>query len=93
MIRHLDQLLRDLFVTSMVELGDESQVGFRPPDDDWISSDFPGAVARSRRMLSRTHRLRENRVVRSERGPARVNGGAVSEPCPSPDCHSLITGV
>jgi hypothetical protein len=94
-IRHLDQLLRDLFVTSMVELGDESQVGFRPPDDDWIayvnSLTVAGAPANALNVY--LIELRENRVLRSNEVLRVVNGGAVSE-TQAPmrlDCHYLIT--
>jgi hypothetical protein len=46
-IRHLDQLLRDLLVSSIDEIADETQVSFRPPDDDWIAQVATLTVDRS----------------------------------------------
>ena len=95
MIRHLDELLRDLFVTSMPELGDESQIGFRPPDDDWIayvnSLTVAGAPASALNVY--LIELRENRKLRSNELLRAVNGGVVSErQAPMRlDCHYLIT--
>jgi hypothetical protein len=94
-IQHVDQLLRDLFVTSMTDLSDESQVGFRPPDDDWIayvnSLTVAGAPASALNVY--LIELRENRVLRSNELLRTVNGGVVSE-TQAPmrlDCHYLIT--
>lgn len=36
MIDHLDNLLRHLFISRIDEITDEAQVGFQPPDADWI---------------------------------------------------------
>ena len=95
MIRFLDQLLRDLFVGSIAELADESQVGFRPPDDDWIAYvntltvDGAPANALSVYLIE----LRENRVLRSNELVRAVSGGMVGE-TRAPmrlDCHYLVT--
>lgn len=95
MIHHLDQLIRDLFVTSMVELDDESQVGFRPPDDDWIAyvNSLTVAGAPVNALNVYLIELRENRKLRSNEVMRVVNGGVVSE-TQAPmrlDCHYLIT--
>lgn len=95
MIRHLDQLLRDLFVMNVAEIADEAQIGFRPPDDDWIayvnSLTVDGAPASALNVY--LIELRENRALRSNERMRSVSAGVVGE-TEAPmrlDCHYLVT--
>ena len=95
MIRYLDLLLRDLLVGSIAELVDESQVGFRPPDDDWIAHVASLTVDGSPVNALNVYliELRENRKLRSNEVVRSVDGGLVSETLAPMrlDCHYLIT--
>lgn len=95
MIRSLDQLLRDLFVGSIAGLVDESQIGFRPPDDDWIAYvntlTVDGAPANALNVY--LIELRENRALRSNEMIRAARGGFIGE-TRAPmrlDCHYLVT--
>lgn len=95
MIRHLDQLLRDLLLGSVAGITDETQVGFRPPDDDWmgyvatLTVDGSPANALNVYLIE----LRENRALRSNALVRSVGDGLARETL-APlrlDCHYLIT--
>lgn len=91
MIRDLDNLLRQLFVDEVPEILNDSQVSFRPPDDDWRSE-----VLNLQQLALNVYLvdLRENRLLRSN---AQVRAGVVDGQVTythSPvrvDCHYLIT--
>ena len=95
MIRYLDLLLRDLLVGSIAELVDETQVSFRPPDDDWIaqvaSLTVDGLPVNALNVY--LIELRENRKLRSNEVIRSVDGGLVSETLAPMrlDCHYLVT--
>ena len=95
MIRYLDLLLRDLLVGSIAELVDESQVSFRPPDDDWIAQVASLTVDGSPVNALNVYliELRENRKLRSNEVVRSVDGGLVSETLAPMrlDCHYLVT--
>jgi hypothetical protein len=94
-IRHLDQLLRDLLLGSIAEITDETQVGFRPPDDDWIGYVATLTVDGSPVNALNVYliELRENRKLRSNEVVRSVADGVVSETLAPMrlDCHYLIT--
>ncbi len=91
MIPHLNNLLRDLFLTEQVpDLTDEGQIRFQPPDEDWR-----GNVGRLQSIALNIYLvdLRENRKLRSNERKRSIDNGIVSEE-PAPmriDCHYLIT--
>ncbi len=102
MINHLDNLLRDLFMTQILNddttpgplLPSDEHFGFRPPDDDWRTqvndlSELGSQLALNIYLFD----LRENRTLRSnERVRTTENGVVIEEPGPARiDCHYLIT--
>lgn len=95
MIRHLDQMLRDLLTRGVPDVVDELQVGFSPPDDDWrayvdaLTVDGHPANALNVYLLE----LRENRSLRSNEVFRTSSEGWVTETrAPARlDCHYLIT--
>lgn len=94
MLTPLDNLLRALLTRDVAALrpllADTQQVGFQPPDDEWV-----GVVKKMQRNALNVYLvdLRENRKLRSnERAPGIENGRAVDIPAPARmDCHYLIT--
>ena len=89
MIDLLDEMLRELLVNE-IPLS-ESQVGFRPPDDDWRNY-----VVNLQQMALNLYLVdvRENRKLRSNASvPAgTVDGNITFMPTPTRvDCHYLVT--
>ena len=95
MIEFLDQMLRQLFVNSVDEIVDPSQVGFDPPDDKWrnyvsgLNVNGTPVDALNVYLVD----LRENRTLRSNERVRDLRDGTFSE-APRPrrmDCHYLIS--
>jgi hypothetical protein len=91
MIDNLDDMLRYLFVSTVPGISSDTQVGFRPPDDDWRTE-----VLNLQQMALNVYLvdLRENRKLRSNARQleAVVDGDVVYRPAPARvDCHYLIT--
>ncbi|ABA58341.1 hypothetical protein Noc_1875 [Nitrosococcus oceani ATCC 19707] len=95
MITHLDNLLRHLFIATIDEITDETQVRFQPPDEDWrayvsnLIVDGQPANALNVYMID----MRENRKLRSNERTRDIQNGTVIE-IPAPfrlDCHYVIT--
>jgi len=89
MIDLLDEMLRELLVNE-IPLS-ESQVGFRPPDDDWRNF-----VVNLQQMALNLYLVdvRENRKLRSNASlpSGTVNGNMTFIPAPARvDCHYLVT--
>ena len=90
MIDHLDNLLRDLFMSQIGGLPDEAQVRFQPPDEAWRNhvTNLEGNA-----LNVYLADLRENRKLRSNERVREMTNGMVNE-APAPrrmDCHYLIT--
>src|SRR5262249_18485391 len=95
MIDHVDNVLRQVFLSRIDEITDESQVRFQPPDDNWRTfvanlnvGGEPG-IALNVNLAD----LGENRVLRSnERTREFQNGMVIASPMPRRvDCHYLIS--
>jgi len=91
MIHHLDNLLRDILIDQIPSLTSETQVQFRPPDEDWRNE-----VTNLNTMAVNIYLadIRENRKLRSnERIKVGVeNGQVIHQPAPARvDCHYLIS--
>lgn len=96
MIDHLDNLLRELFVSEIDEIRDGAmQVRFQPPDEDWKT--FVGSLSVAgtpdNALNIYLFDIRENRKLRSnERVQHFENGFAQVTHAPRRvDCHYLIT--
>lgn len=95
MIGYLDELLRDLFVGAIDEIGDEMQVRFAPPDDEWIT--YVNGLTSNGQPVNALNvyliEVRENRKLRSNQVARAVGDGFVSESFAPMrlDCHYLIT--
>lgn len=90
MIAHLDNLLRHLFVTRVAALTTANQVGFQPPNADWITFvKGLGEIALNVYLVGFT----ENLELRSNERIREIQNGVVQE-TRAPrrlDCHYLIT--
>jgi len=95
MIDHLDNLLRQVFLSRIAEMEDESQVRFQPPDDTWRTyvSNLTVGGQPANALNVYLADLRENRTLRSnERVRTYDNGLVTEEPAPRRmDCHYLIS--
>jgi hypothetical protein len=95
MINALDKMLGELFVTSIDEITDSSQVGFEPPDDKWrgyVSGLTVGGKAVNALNVYLAD-LKENRMLRSNQRIREFRNGMFTE-SPQPrrvDCHYLIS--
>ncbi|MBE2223019.1 MAG: DUF4255 domain-containing protein [Anaerolineae bacterium] len=95
MIHFLDTLLRDLLLSQVTQLSDESQIRFQPPDDDWrtyVSTLTVGGLPANALNIY-LFDLRENRRLRSNARTRSVDNGTVSEQtAPNRiDCHFVIS--
>jgi hypothetical protein len=95
MIDALDNMLEQLFLTTIDEITDPSQVGFEPPDDKWrsyVSGLGTGGKAVNALNVYLTD-LRENRILRSNERIRDFQNGFYNEtPVPRRvDCHYLIS--
>jgi hypothetical protein len=95
MIDALDNMLEQLFLTTIDEITDPSQVGFEPPDDKWrgyVSGLGTGGKAVNALNVYLAD-VRENRILRSnERVRDFQNGLFTDTPAPRRvDCHYLIS--
>jgi Pvc16 N-terminal domain len=94
-IDHVDNLLRHLCITQVSGITDESQVRFRPPDQEWRQFVANMTVNGQPAMALNVYlvELRENKNLRSnERVRMVENGFAHDIPAPRRmDCHYLIT--
>jgi len=90
MIDHLDNLLRQLFVSEIDEITTGNQVGFQPPDHVWRTV----VVGLNKNALNvYLVDVRENRKLRSNERVRTYDQGLVNE-TQAPrriDCHYLIT--
>jgi hypothetical protein len=90
MIDYLDDMLRQLFLTTVTDITDPSQVSFEPPNDT-----FQGQVQTSGKLTLNVYLadLRENRIYRTnERTRSLVNGIYNDAQAPRRvDCHYLIS--
>ncbi len=95
MLNVVDILLRDLFLGTIAQLTDESQVGFDPPDDTWRSTVATLSVGGNPANALNVYLVDvvENRKLRSnERVRTFSEGVAFDEPAPArADCHYLIS--
>jgi hypothetical protein len=95
MIDSLSKAIRELFVTSIDEITDPSQVGFEPPDDKWRGYVSGLTVAGKTVNALNVYLvdLKENRMLRSnERIRDFQNGMFTESPAPRRvDCHYLIS--
>ena len=95
MIRHLDELLRHLFVVAIDQIGDEMQVRFQPPNDDWLG--YVNGLTSNGQPVNALNvyliEVRENRELRSNEVSRSVAAGLVTESFAPMrlDCHYLIT--
>lgn len=95
MIDHLDNLLRQLFISQIDEINGEAQVRFQPPDENWrtyvsnLTVDGQPVNALNVYLVD----LRENRKLHSnERERSFNNNIVIEEPAPRRvDCHYLIS--
>jgi hypothetical protein len=90
MIDHLDNLLRQLFISEIPVITSAGQVRFQPPDDSWRT--YVSGLNKVALNLY-AFDVRENRSLRSNERVRTVNDGLVNE-TPAPrriDCHYLIT--
>jgi len=95
MIDALDNMLEQLFITTIDEITDPSQVGFEPPDDKWRS--YVSGLATGGKAVNALNvylaDLKENRILRSNERVRDFQNGIYSE-TPAPrrvDCHYLIS--
>lgn len=90
MIDYLDDMLRQLFLTTVSSITDPSQVSFEPPNDD-----FRSQVQTSGKLTLNVYLadLRENRMYRTnERMTTLQNGIFIDGQSPRRvDCHYLIS--
>ena len=90
MIDYLDDMLRQLFMSTISDITAASQVSFEPPDDDFRSQvKTNGKLALNVYLTD----LRENRVLRSNERVRIFQNGIISE-IQAPrrmDCHYLIS--
>jgi hypothetical protein len=98
MLRDVDDALRELFRANMTALGAggaggvlDTQIGFGPPDADWVSD--VGALAPRRALNVFLADLRENRALRSNERRSIVDSGtAYTQPYPMRvDCHYIVS--
>lgn len=95
MIGYLDALIRDLLVGGIDEIGDEMQVRFPPPDDEWIT--YVNGLTSNGQPVNALNvyliDVRENRKLRSNQVTRAVGDGFVAESFAPMrlDCHYLIT--
>jgi hypothetical protein len=95
MIDVFDNLLRQLFLSRIDEIKDESQVRFQPPDDDWRTYvknlNVGGKHVNSLNVYLAD--IRENRVLRSDERVRSIQNFTVTD-TPRPrriDLHYLIS--
>jgi hypothetical protein len=90
MIDALDNMLQQLFITSIDDITDPSQVGFEPPDDKWRN--YVTGLKNNALNVYLVD-LKENRMLRSnERVRDFQNGMFTETPAPRRvDCHYLIS--
>jgi Pvc16 N-terminal domain/Carboxypeptidase regulatory-like domain len=95
MLRDVDEALRGLFRAGMTTLGagtpagvTDGQVGFGPPDTDWIS-DVSG-LSPNRAINVYLADLRENRALRSNERLSTEDGNVRPAPVRL-DCHYLVS--
>ena len=97
MLKHLDNLIRDLLMAEVPGLRagpgtpKPEQIGIRPPDDDWRA--FVAGLVTLKALNIYLVELREHRRLRTSERSLRVEGGTAFE---TPawarlDCHYLIT--
>jgi hypothetical protein len=95
MLNVLDVVLRDLFLSRIAQLTDESQVGFDPPDDTWRAHVATLSVGGNPANALNVYLvdLVENRKLRSNERIRTVNESVVFEqPAPAlADCHYLVS--
>lgn len=90
MIDHLDELLRHLFVSRIDEITADNQVGFQPPDADWVG--HVGGLAANALNVYLVGAV-ENLSLRSNERRREFSGGLLRE-VPTPrriDCQYLVT--
>lgn len=90
MIHHLDNLLRHFFVSRIDEITADNQVGFQPPDSDWVThvSSLAGNALNVYLVG-----IAENLSLRSNERRREFSNGLVRE-MPAPrriDCQYLVT--
>jgi len=95
MIDVLDNLLRQLFLSRIDEIKDESQVQFQPPGDDWLKYVKNLTVAGNPVNALNVYLadVRENRLLHSNERVRDFQGGLATD-TPRPrrvDCHYLIS--
>lgn len=98
MINHVDMLLRELLISRIDEITDESQVRFQPPDADWrtyVGSLSVGGFPANSLNVYLTD-VRENRRLRSNdrtRQPEPDADGIVHDVVAARrvDCHYLVS--
>jgi hypothetical protein len=98
MLAHIDNLLRQLLISRVPNITDESQVRFQPPDEDWRTYVSTLSVGGNPANALNVYLVdvRENRKLRSNervREAAPQLDGIVRE-VPAPrrvDCHYLIS--
>jgi hypothetical protein len=87
--------LRQLLISRIAEITDESQVRFQPPDDTWRTyvSNLTGGGQPAHALNVYLADVRENRTLRSnERVRTFENGMVTDSPAPRRiDCHYLIS--
>jgi hypothetical protein len=90
MIDVLDNILEQLFITTIDEITDPSQIRLEAPDENWRSS--LGQLNRNALNVYLVE-MRENRKLRSnERTRTPENGVIHEQPAPARvDCHYLIS--
>ena len=95
MIDALDGMLQQLFLTTIDEITDASQIGFDPPDDKWRS--YVASLTIKGQPVNALNvylvDLKENRVLRSNERTRDLQGGIFTE-IAAPrrvDCHYLIS--
>ena len=90
MIRHLNELLRHLFLSQIGELTNENHVRFDPPDDNWHA--YINTIEGPALNIYMVD-LRENRRLRSNARTRDIQDGIVSETLAPRriDCHYLIS--
>ncbi|NUN01408.1 MAG: DUF4255 domain-containing protein, partial [Bryobacteraceae bacterium] len=79
MIDHLDNLLRQVFLSRIAEMEDESQVRFQPPDDTWRTyvSNLTVGGQPANALNVYLADLRENRTLRSNERVRTYDNGLV----------------
>ncbi|HSK77786.1 MAG TPA: Pvc16 family protein [Thermoanaerobaculia bacterium] len=90
MIDHLDNLLRHLFVSRIDEITADNQVGFQPPDSDWLT--HVGSLAANALNVYLVG-IAENFSLRSNERRREFTNGLVRE-APAPrrlECQYFVT--